>query len=249
MSIGRAAELLRQARRAVAFTGAGFSTPSGIPDFRSDEDGLWNRFDPMEVASLSAFRTHPERFFAWIHPLAETILNAQPNQAHFAFAALEQGGHLRTVITQNIDGLHQRAGSSDVVEVHGSLQGLTCVNCFQQQPAADFVRRFVADQQIPRCPECGGILKPNAILFQEQLPRLAWEAARAAAGQADLMIVVGSSLEVMPVAGLPMRALEAGAHLIVINHSPTYIDSRADVVLDMDVAEVLPRIMELVQDS
>lgn len=249
MSIARAAELLRQARRAVAFTGAGFSTPSGIPDFRSDEDGLWNRFDPMEVASLSAFRTHPERFFAWIHPLAQTILGAQPNPAHYAFASLEQAGHLRTVITQNIDGLHQRAGSNDVVEVHGSLHGLTCVDCFQQQPATAFVAAFVANQQIPRCPDCGGILKPNAILFQEQLPHAAWQAAQSAAAGADVMIVAGSSLEVMPVAGLPMRALEAGAHLIVINHSPTYIDSRADVLLEMDVAEALPQIMDLVQAS
>jgi NAD-dependent deacetylase len=249
MAIRRAAELLRQARRAVAFTGAGFSTPSGIPDFRSDEHGLWNHYDPMEVASLTAFRTHPERFFAWIHPLAQTILDAQPNAAHYAFAALEQASLLRTVITQNIDGLHQRAGSSDVVEVHGSLEGLTCVNCFKQQPAAAFVAAFVADKQIPRCPECGAILKPNAILFEEQLPRAAWNAAQQAASQADLLIVAGSSLEVMPVAGLPMRALEAGARLIVINHSPTYIDSRADVVLETDVAEALPQIMDLLQTA
>lgn len=242
MSIQAAADLLRASQRTLALTGAGLSTPSGVPDFRSPASGLWQQHDPMEVASLTTFRTRPERFFEWIHPLAVQILAAQPNAAHTALAALEAAGRLHTLVTQNIDGLHQKAGSENVIEVHGSLAGLTCVNCLRGYAAVDFLPAYLQTRAVPRCPACSGVLKPDAVLFEEQLPFAPWQRAQSAASESELMLVLGSSLEVMPVAGLPIRALEAGARLIIINRDETYLDGRADLVLRMDVAEALPAI-------
>jgi NAD-dependent deacetylase len=237
-----AAELFRKARRVVVLTGAGISTPSGIPDFRSEGSGLWSRDEPMEVASLVTFRTYPERFFNWFRPLASQIFNAEPNAAHTALVQLEREGVTQTIVTQNIDGLHQKAGSACVVEMHGTLRTMSCTVCFWQFQSDDYLRPFVESGVIPQCPECGGILKPDVILFGEQLPQSAWFAAQREARQCDLMLVAGSSLEVLPVAGLPMQALDRGAHLIVINNSPTYVNVRADVVIMADVAAILPEI-------
>lgn len=237
-----AAELFRRARRVVVLTGAGISTPSGIPDFRSEGTGLWSRDEPMEVASLGTFRTHPERFFEWFRPLADRIFHAQPNAAHLALAELEKAGVPQTIVTQNIDMLHQKAGSKHVIEMHGTMRTLSCTQCYKQFESEDFVMRFVADGTIPHCLVCGGTLKPDVILFGEQLPQSAWFEAQRAARACDLMVVAGSSLEVLPVAGLPMQAIDRGAHLIVINNSPTYINVRADVVFMDDVAAILPDI-------
>ena len=242
-SIHCAADIIRGAKRAVALTGAGISTPSGIPDFRSVHGGLWERYDPFEVASLSAFRYHPEKFFDWIRPLAHEMRQANPNPAHIALAHLEGAGFLKTIITQNIDGLHQRAGSDNVLEVHGSMEKLTCVGCYRKYSAADFEEPYYERGVIPRCPECNHILKPDVVLFGEQLPVRTWLAAQEACKGCDLMLVAGSSLEVLPVASLPMRALENGAHLIVVNNSSTYVDVRADLVFTEDVAEIIPRIV------
>jgi NAD-dependent deacetylase len=243
-NIAYAAELLRKAKRAVVLTGAGISTPSGIPDFRSEGSGLWSRDEPLEVASLNTFRIEPEKFFRWFRQLASQLFKAQPNPAHLALAELEKAGRLKTVITQNIDGLHQKAGSQLVIEMHGTLNSLTCSQCFHQADSSDYLKPFVEEGQIPFCPECGGLLKPDVILLGEQLPQDAWKAAQQASRDCDLMIVAGSSLEVLPVAGLPMQALDRGAHLVILNHSPTYLDVRADVVLYEDVAEILPAITE-----
>ena len=244
--IHEAAAYLQHARRAVALTGAGISTPSGIPDFRSTGSGLWDRYDPMEVASLMTFRHHPERFFAWVRPLLQDILAAQPNPAHMALAQLEQAGQIHTIITQNIDGLHQKAGSRHVLEVHGTLETLTCTQCFRTYPSREFLPAFLETGAIPRCPACGAILKPDVVLFGEQLPWKVWQEAEQAARSCDLMLVAGSSLEVTPVANLPLIAAQSGAALIIVNHTPTYIDIRADVVIRGDVAHVLPRIAEAV---
>lgn len=237
-----AAELFRKAKRVVVLTGAGISTPSGIPDFRSEGTGLWSRDEPLEVASLNTFRTNPESFFKWFRPLASQIFHAQPNPAHLALAELETAGMAQTIITQNIDVLHQKAGSKHVIEMHGTLQTLTCTSCYKKIDSGDFVKRFVDDGTIPLCLNCNGILKPDVILFGEQLPQSAWFEAQGAARECDLMVVAGSSLEVLPVAGLPMQAVDRGAHLIVINNSPTYINVRADVVIMDDVATILPDI-------
>jgi NAD-dependent deacetylase len=244
--IRHAAEILRQSRRAVALTGAGVSTASGIPDFRSPTSGIWENFDPFEVASLSAFRYHPEKFYSWMRSLAGQIIQARPNPAHYSLAQLEQASILNTVITQNIDGLHQCAGSSNVLEVHGSMRSLTCTRCYKTVDSGDYLTRYMADGTMPLCSSCNSVLKPDMVLMGEQLPARIWLKAQEACKTCDLMIVLGSSLEVLPVAGLPMRALENGAHLILINHSQTYLDVRADVVLHEDVASAMSQIMELV---
>ena len=245
-AIDFAADLFRQARRVVVLTGAGISTPSGIPDFRSEGTGLWSREEPLEVASLSTFRTAPEKFYAWFRPLAGHIFNAQPNPAHRALADLEAGGRVHCIATQNIDMLHQKAGSRNVVELHGTLATLSCAQCYQQIDSGEVLDAFIERGEIPHCRLCGGILKPDVILFGEQLPQKAWFEAQRQSRDCDLMVVAGSSLEVLPVAGLPMQALDRGAHLIIVNNSPTYLNVRADVVFTEDVASILPDIVERV---
>lgn len=168
--IAKAAQLIQAAQQIVAFTGAGISTPSGIPDFRSPNSGLWTHVDPMSVASIFGFRQNPQAFYDWVKPLARTILNAQPNPAHLALTRLEMLGKLHSVITQNIDMLHHRAGSQRVYELHGHLREATCIHCFKLYSAQAILERYMQDGVVPLCRECGGVLKPNVILFGEQLP-------------------------------------------------------------------------------
>ena len=238
--IETATDLILQAQRTVALTGAGISTPSGIPDFRSPGSGLWERFDPMEVASLSAFRSKPESFYGWIRPLLKTICEAEPNAAHTALAVLEKAGRLAGVVTQNIDGLHQRAGSQRVIEFHGNLRRATCVSCYRNFATEPLIAALLETGEIPRCSECGGILKPDVILFEEQLPAAAVREAEKLMTRIDLVLVAGSSLDVTPACLLPVKALNDGARLIIFNHEATYLDERADVILRRDVAEILP---------
>ena len=193
-SIDFAADLFRQSKHAVVLTGAGLSTPSGIPDFRSTGTGLWSSDEPMEVASLNTFRTRPEKFFQWFRPLANQIYSAQPNAAHIALAKLEQAGRISSIITQNIDVLHQKAGSKTVIEMHGTMKTLTCTQCYHQVDAALHLAPFVEKGELPHCPKCGQILKPDVILFGEQLPQAAWFKAQREARQCDLMLIAGSSL-------------------------------------------------------
>ena len=247
--IQRAAGLIRKSRQSVVLTGAGFSTPSGIPDFRTAGSGLWTRFLPMEVASLSTFRYDPDKFFTWLRPLASHMLTALPNAAHLALADLEKSGYFTTIITQNIDGLHTRAGSKNVLEVHGTLNTLTCVGCYRQYQAGGLMEIYLEEGRIPRCPDCKSILKPDVILFEEQLPVRTWMKAEEASKACDLMLVAGTSLEVMPSAALPLKAVEHGAHLILVNRTPTYIDVRADILIEGDVSAVIPLIAgELLAD-
>jgi NAD-dependent deacetylase len=241
-----AAELLREARHAIVLTGAGLSTPSGIPDFRSAGTGLWSHDEPLEVASMITFRTHPERFFEWFRPLAAQMIYAQPNPAHYALARLEEQGRLHAVITQNVDMLHQKAGSKHVLEMHGTLSTMSCTQCYQKYGYEKFAQAFIDDGKMPRCPGCGALLKPDVILFGEQLPQKTVYEAQQEVRRCDLVIVIGSSLEVLPVAGLPMQAIDQGAHLIIINNSPTYINVRADIVMPEDVAKIIPAIADKV---
>jgi NAD-dependent deacetylase len=240
--ISSAAKLLRESRYAVALTGAGVSTPSGIPDFRSPGSGLWERVNPMIVASLYTFRVRPKAFYDWVRPLAKKLVEAEPNPAHIALADLEAGGQLQAVVTQNIDGLHQKAGSREVLELHGHVREATCTRCYQIVSTGNFLEGFLASGDIPRCSECGGVMKPNVVLFGEQLPVGAFNAARAHARRADLLLVAGSHLDVMPASQLPLLVHEDGGRIIVVNLTPTYIDRVAEVVIHADVAEVLPRI-------
>ena len=241
IAIQRASELIHSARHAVVLTGAGISTPSGIPDFRSQNTGLWTKDDPMKVASLTAFRNRPEVFFNWLRPLAQKIWQAKPNAAHIGLAELEKAGVLKAVITQNIDGLHQEAGARNVLEVHGSARTASCKACRKSYPAAQFREAFL-EGGIPRCPVCKTILKPDIVLFEEMLPTDVWEKAEWHCSHADVMLVVGSALEVVPAAGLPYTAVENGAILIINTLSPTYLDDRAAILLPYDVVDIVPRI-------
>jgi NAD-dependent deacetylase len=239
--LARARELVARARRVVALTGAGFSTPSGIPDFRSAA-GLWARINPAEVASLAAFRRDPERFYSWFRGLLDPMLAARPNPAHLALAALEAAGRLGGVVTQNIDGLHQRAGSRRVFELHGNLRGATCLECGRQVPGEPLLP-VVRRGQTPRCSSCGGLLKPDVVLFDELLPQGIFWLARKALDECDLLIVAGTSLEVAPVCELPLSVATRGARIVIVNREPTYLDARADVVIYDDVATVIPAIV------
>jgi NAD-dependent deacetylase len=242
--VRRAADMLRGANAAVALSGAGISTPSGIPDFRSPRSGLWEHVDPYAVASVFGFRQHPEAFYGWIRPLARTILEASPNPAHVALARLEADGTLRSVVTQNIDGLHQRAGSRRVHELHGHLRRATCVNCGRCVSADGLIAGLVECNEIPRC-ACGGVLKPDVVLFGEMLPADVWAAAERDVDACDLLLVAGSSLEVVPASDLPLRAAGHGARIIIVNYEPTAMDDLADLVIHEDVADVLPRVADL----
>jgi NAD-dependent deacetylase len=243
--IEQAAKLIREANNIVAMTGAGISTPSGIPDFRSANSGLWDRVDPLSVASIFAFRQNPQAFFDWIRPLAPTFFSAEPNPAHYALAALEKAGKIKTIITQNIDDLHGKAGSQKVIELHGHLREATCIRCYALTDAAPLFEKFLDDGQIPKH-QCGGVFKPNIILFGEQLPAKEFVAAQLAVKAADLLLVVGSSLEVAPASDLPELALDHGAKVVIINYQPTNLDSQADVVINADIAAILPRVAQLV---
>jgi NAD-dependent deacetylase len=241
--IKKAATFIKSTCRGVSLTGAGYSTPSGIPDFRSSQSGLWQQYDPMEVASLSAFRFQPKRFYSWFRPLALQIFESFPNLAHFSLAKLEEAGHFVAVITQNIDGLHQSAGSKRVYEIHGSIKRAACSHCYKIYKSEDFIEPYLRSGKIPKCPNCSHILKPDVVLVEEQLPYQTWQMAESITSDCDLMLVAGSSLQVIPAAQLPVHAIRNGAYLLVINKSPTYIDHHADVVIQGDVAEVMPMIV------
>jgi NAD-dependent deacetylase len=245
--IDRAAQLLRNARHAVALTGAGLSTPSGIPDFRSEGSGLWEHANPMEVATIYGFRENPQRFYDWIRPLAALIHRARPNPAHIALAQLERLGLLRTLITQNIDGLHQQAGSRHVAEVHGHVRAAVCMTCYAVVPADAYLAGLIADGRVPCCGHCGGVLKPNVTLFGEALPAQALLEATQAARRCDVMLIAGSSLEVSPAADLPDLARANRAKIIIVNLSHTHLDAEADVLIRGDVAEALPQIAARLQ--
>ncbi|MBI5305379.1 MAG: NAD-dependent deacylase [Chloroflexi bacterium] len=243
----QAARLLIHAKRVVALTGAGISTPSGVPDFRSPGSGLWKRADPMEVASFWGFNAHPDSFYEWFKPLVELIVRAQPNSAHHALAELEAMGKLRAVITQNIDDLHQRAGSKRVLQVHGHLRQATCIRCMYQTDARPLIEEFLARGRAPQCEQCGGPMKPDVVLFGEMLPVRVMFEAEQESRQCDVMIVAGSSLEVAPAGDLPLFAKKQGAQLIVVNRTPTIADAHAQVVLREDVAVALPKIVAAVK--
>lgn len=241
--LARAIEILAAARHLVALTGAGISTPSGIPDFRSPDSGLWQDWNPMEVASLQAFRRRPEDFYAWVRPLVDISLSAEPNAAHHALCTLEKSGKLKTIITQNIDLLHNKAGSRAVLEVHGHMRELVCLRCGTTRPAEPDLTTFSFSGVIPRCSCCSDVVKPKVVLFGEQLPYHVMRRAEAEAKAADVMIIAGSSLEVYPVNELPWLAHRTGARLIIVNLSPTHLDEAADVVLRGDVIDLLPSLV------
>ena len=240
--VERAAQILADSKHAVALTGAGHSTPSGIPDFRSPGAGLWEHSDPMVVASIWGFQRDPRAFYDWIRPLIKTMAEAKPNPAHHALAEMERLGVLQAVITQNIDQLHYQAGSQRVLELHGSVRFATCTACRRQYPSDELLERLLSSEEVPTCPSCGGVLKPDVVLFGELLPIGVLFEAQAEAQRCDVMLVVGSSLEVHPAAELPSQAKDHGAELIIINYQPTHMDGQAAVVIHDDLAVIMPQI-------
>ena len=245
--IQQAARLIRTAQHAVALTGAGISTPSGIPDFRTPGSGLWETSDAMSVASFWGFVEYPQGFYDWVKPLAKKMLTAQPNSAHRALAELEAMGRIHAVITQNIDNLHQRAGSRRVLEVHGHMREATCIRCYHMVPAQPLLNKFIEDGVMPTCEICGGVMKPNVVLYGEMLPVSVMYEAEQESKSCDVMLVAGSSLEVAPAADLPLVAKQNGATLIVVNRTSTIADAHAAIVLRDDVAVALPQIVEAVK--
>jgi NAD-dependent deacetylase len=243
--IERAAELLASARRGVALTGAGVSAESGIPTFRG-EGGLWTKYDPIKLASIDSFLADPAAYWMVSRERGRVALAAKPNPGHLALAALEAAGHLVAVLTQNTDGLHQDAGSRRVIELHGSGRMVQCLDCGAREPRSDVQSRLDVEMP-PRCKVCGNArLKPTVILFGEALPQGAVHEAFELARNADVMLVVGSSLVVYPAAELPLVASRSGARLIVVNAEPAPFDGLAEVVIHGRSGEVLPQILELI---
>ena len=225
--------LLRERQPCVVLTGAGISTESGIPDFRS-ASGIWAQYDPMEYATIDAFRRDPEKVWEFYALRLGVLAKAEPNPGHLALAELERRGLVQAVVTQNIDGLHQRAGSREVIEVHGSIRSAQCLECGETAPL---------QHAAPRCPRCGALMKPGVVMFGELLPAAEMERATALAQQAGLLLVVGSTLEVYPVAALPQETLGAGGALAIVNRGPTPYDRVAAVRVDAGAGETLSTLL------
>ncbi len=232
------AALIRKNQPCVALTGAGVSTESGIPDFRSPT-GMWAEFDPLEYATLGAFRDDPEKVWRFYAPRFGMLTEAEPNAAHRALAELERTGVLRAIVTQNIDLLHERAGSREVIEVHGSIRTSTCLACGVRYTLDDVLALLDEGQGAPRCTACGAVVKPDVVFFDEVLPEAAIDRAYELAGEAGLLLVVGSSLEVWPVAELPLVTLHRGGKVALVNDGPTSIDDRAQLKLGGKAGKVL----------
>ena len=242
--VERLAALVREAGSVVALTGAGISVPSGIPDFRSPGTGLWANVDPMEVAHIDAWRADPARFWRFYGQRFHVLEGKEPNGAHRALAELERRGRLDAVITQNIDMLHRRAGTRALIEVHGTIEHSSCLRCGGQVPLAEVRARLAAAPDgVPRCDACAAPLKPDVVLFGEWLPEEAIDRAFALAAGADLLLCVGSSLEVHPVAQLPDITHAGGGAVALVTQGPTPWDGRAAVKLDGDVVAELEALL------
>lgn len=237
--IEQAIPLIQSANHITVLTGAGISTPSGIPDFRTTNDGLWEKADPMEAISLSKFLRNPNSFYEWLYPFAKQLNQAEPNAAHYVLAKMQEKGLVKSIITQNIDDLHNAAGSEKVIELHGNIKQWQCLNEHKLPDNKNIFLTYCKTGEKPKCPICQSILKPAIVFFEEDLPYQAWDAAHQEATQCDLMIVIGSSLVVGPANELPYIALQHGAKLIIVTLSDTPLDSYASVIINKDVATTL----------
>ena len=240
---GRLAESLLESRSAVVLTGAGISVPSGIPDFRSPGTGLWEKVDPMEVASIDAFRRDPDRFWRFYGDRFASLHDRRPNPAHGAIAELERRGLVRGVITQNVDRLHRVAGTRRLIEIHGSIEWSVCLRCGGRVGLERVLELLASGQGAPECAACAEPLKPDVVLFGELLPQAAMQEAHALAREADLMLCVGSSLEVFPVASLPGVTREGGGRLAIVTQGSTPYDREAEVRLLGDVVGELEAVL------
>jgi NAD-dependent deacetylase len=245
--IEQAAKLIIESKYAIVLTGAGISTESGIPDFRSPDTGLWTKVDPYEFGTASSFRRNPSGFYELAQELAPKLFAARPNPGHRALAKLEKLGLIKKIITQNIDDLHQRAHAKEVIEVHGNLREAYCTYCEKKVPIWELVEDFFSGKT-PTCP-CGGMLRPNVVMFGEQPHNI--PESFALAEKCDLCLVVGSSLVVSPINMVPQLAINHGAKLIIINHGPaaeTHLDSRANLVIHEKAGVALPKILKKVKE-
>ncbi len=241
--VERLAQLIRSADSVVALTGAGISVPSGIPDFRTPGTGLWENVDPMEVAHIDAWRADPARFWLFYGSRFQSLRDKEPNGAHHALVELERLGMLDAVITQNIDMLHRKAGTRRLVEVHGSIESSSCLTCGAAFPLDEVrVRLDASEKGVPAC-DCGVPLKPDVVLFGEYLPDAAIDGAFSLAAGADVLLCVGSSLEVHPVAQLPAVTLEAGGRVAIVTQGRTPWDARAEVKLTGDVEQEMTALL------
>jgi NAD-dependent deacetylase len=239
VSVERLAGMIAEYQPCVVLTGAGISTESGIPDFRS-RTGIWQQYDPMEYASIDAFRRDPEKVWEFYSMRLGVLVEAQPNQAHLALAELERRGLVQAVVTQNVDRLHHLAGSQRVIEVHGSIRTASCMTCNHREE----FDRVVELLPVPACSECGAVLKPDVVMFGELLPEGALEEASELCRGARLVLVVGSALEVYPVASLPEEGLVSGARLAIVNRGPTGYDRLADLKIDASAGETLVGVVD-----
>ncbi|MGQ9722093.1 MAG: SIR2 family NAD-dependent protein deacylase [Candidatus Jordarchaeum sp.] len=237
------ARLIKGAKKVVVLTGAGISVESGIPDFRGP-DGLWKRYSPDKVGTITSFLSNPEEWWKMAQEIAPVLFNAQPNLGHFALAELEKMGKVEAIITQNIDGLHQKAGSKKVVEVHGNVRSASCVECRKKHSIEYVISEVGKGNYMPQCTDCGGVVKVDVVMFGEMLPEEAISEAYRLAQECDLLLVVGSSLVVYPVAALPGMALNRGAKTVIINMEKTGYTKYANYHIYGKAGEVLPQIVE-----
>lgn len=233
------ADWIKEARYMVVFTGAGASTESGLPDFRSQR-GLWKKV-PERLASVETLMNNPDEFFEFYQERFESFKDVKPNRVHHILAKWENEGRVKMVITQNVDGLHQQAGSRQVAELHGSNAHVRCQSCGKLFERTEFHKRY--------CSDCGGMLRPNVVLFGEPLPMSEWMRAQHATEKADLFLVIGSSLQVYPAAGLPEQAVQRGARLAIINQEPTGLDDLAGIVCHEMAGDVLEQVDGLLREG
>jgi NAD-dependent deacetylase len=239
----QAAELLFNSKYAIALTGAGISTESGIPDFRG-EGGIWEKYKPEIYGNIDAFLRNPAKFWELAQKVAPTLFKAKPNPGHYALAELENLNIIKAIITQNIDELHQAAGSVIVYEVHGNINRFTCLGCKASYSKEDVLKKVKkAKSSIPSCDYCGAPLKPSAVLFGEDLPRFEFYQSQAISQKADVMLIAGSSLEVAPVCDFPLYTLREKGKLIIVNDQPTHLDDKAEVVIHHKTGMILPLIL------
>jgi NAD-dependent deacetylase len=245
--IQTAAELLSNSKEAIALTGAGISTESGIPDFRS-EGGLWEKYKPEIYGNIEGFLKNPAKFWEMAQKIAPNIFKANPNPGHYALAELEKMDIIKAVITQNIDELHQKAGSIIVYEIHGSVNRFSCLGCRASYTKEQIFRKLKKEKKSgPSCEYCSAPLKPSVVLFGEGLPRFENYQSQALAQKADVMLIAGSSLSVAPACDLPLYTLREKGDLIIVNDQPTDLDDKATVVIHHKIGTILPLIVEKIK--
>lgn len=243
-SINKAAELLINSKNAVVLTGAGISTESGIPDFRG-ESGIWAKYKPEIYGSIQSFLNDPSKFWKMAEDIAPTLFNAEPNAGHYSIAALEKMNIVKAIITQNIDELHQKAGSIIVYEVHGNINRFSCLGCRASYNKQQLLRKMKKEKKLPPlCDFCATPLKPSVVLFGESLPNFEKYMSIDLAKKTDVMLIAGSSLSVAPVCDLPLYTVSEEGKLIIINDEPTYLDERAEIVINNKTGTILPLIVE-----